>query len=60
VPADSVGQKGLQKDAVGFWDALIVGISSTAPAYSLAAVIGTIVVGVGVQAPGVPCSASRC
>ncbi len=53
VQAGSVGQKGLAKDAVGFWDALIVGISSTAPAYSLAAVIGTIVVGVGVQAPGV-------
>ena len=47
------GDKGLKKDAIGFWDAVIVGISSTAPAYSLAAVIGIVVVGVGLQAPGV-------
>jgi len=45
--------KGLKKDAIGFWDAVVVGISSTAPAYSLAAVIGIVVVGVGLQAPGV-------
>ena len=47
------GDKGLKQDAIGFWDALIVGIASTAPAYSLAAVIGIVVVGVGLQAPGV-------
>jgi amino acid transporter len=47
------GDKGLKKDAIGFWDALVVGIASTAPAYSLAAVIGIVVVGVGLYAPGV-------
>ncbi len=47
------GDKGLKENAVGFLDALIIGISSTAPAYSLAAVIGTIAVFVGVQSPGV-------
>ncbi len=47
------GDKGLKENAIGFWDAVVVGISSTAPAYSLAAVIGIVVVGVGLQAPGV-------
>ncbi len=46
-------QAGLKKDAIGFWDAVIVGISSTAPAYSIAAVIGIVVVGVGLQAPAI-------
>jgi amino acid transporter len=47
------GEKGLKKDAIGFIDGLIIGIASTAPAYSLAAVIAIVVVGVGVQAPAV-------
>ena len=50
--ADS-GEKGLKKGAIGFLDGLAIGLDSTAPAYSLAAVIGSIVVAVGVQAPGV-------
>lgn len=45
--------KGLKHNAIGFLDGLIIGIASTAPAYSLAAVLGIIVVGVGVQAPAV-------
>jgi len=45
-------EHGLKKDAIGFVDALVIGLASTAPAYSLAAVIGLIVVEVGVQAPG--------
>ena len=45
--------KGLKKDAIGFWDGLSIGLASTAPAYSLAAVIGSIVVAVGIKAPGV-------
>ena len=45
-------QPELQHDAIGFREALAVGLASTAPAYSLAAVIGTVVVVVGVQAPG--------
>jgi amino acid transporter len=47
------GDKGLKKDAIGFVDGLIIGIASTAPAYSLAAVLAIVVVGVGVQAPAV-------
>jgi amino acid transporter len=47
------GDKGLKKDAIGFVDGLIIGIASTAPAYSLAAVIAIVVIGVGVQAPAV-------
>ncbi len=47
------GEKGLKKDAIGFLDGLIIGIASTAPAYSLAAVLAIVVVLVGVQAPAV-------
>jgi amino acid transporter len=42
----------LEHDAIGFKDALVIGLASTAPAYSLAAVIGTVTVIVGFQAPG--------
>jgi amino acid transporter len=47
------GEKGLKKDAIGFWDGLSIGLASTAPAYSLAAVIGLIVAAVGLKAPGI-------
>ena len=46
------GEKGLKKNAIGFLDGLSIGLASTAPAYSLAAVIGSIVVAVGIHAPG--------
>ena len=42
----------LDHDAIGFRGALVIGLASTAPAYSLAAVIGTVTVIVGFQAPG--------
>lgn len=45
------GEKGLKSNAIGFVEVLIIGIASTAPAYSLAAVIGLLVVTVGTQAP---------
>jgi amino acid transporter len=51
-PAKS-SDKGLKKGAIGFVDGLAIGLDSTAPAYSLAAVIGSIVVVLGLQAPGV-------
>ncbi len=44
---------GLKADAIGFVDALVIGLASTSPAYSLAAVIGPIAALVGVHAPGV-------
>ena len=59
VPAESppagaaTGEKGLKKDAIGFIDGLSIGLASTAPAYSLAAVIGSIVVAAGIHTPGV-------
>jgi amino acid transporter len=43
----------LRPDAVGFGDALVIGLASTSPAYSLAAVLGPVVALVGVHAPGV-------
>lgn len=47
------GDKGLKQNAIGFLDTLIIGLASTAPAYSLAAVIGLVVVTAGAQAPAV-------
>jgi amino acid transporter len=44
-------EQGLKAGAIGFLDAVVIGLASTAPAYSLAAVIGTTAVLVGVQAP---------
>jgi amino acid transporter len=49
----AASDKGLKKGAIGFVDGLAIGLDSTAPAYSLAAVIGSIVIVVGLQAPGV-------
>lgn len=45
------GEPGLNPNAIGFVDSLAIGLASTAPAYSLAAVIGSVVVAVGVLAP---------
>jgi amino acid transporter len=50
-PAAQEGEATLKPNAIGFVDSLVIGLASTAPAYSLAAVIGSIVVIVGVQAP---------
>ena len=55
-PGTAVGpppEATLRPDAVGFGDALVIGLASTSPAYSLAAVLGPIVALVGVHAPGV-------
>src|SRR5688500_17102176 len=48
--AEDIG-KGLKPNAIGFIDGLSIGLASTAPAYSLAAVIGSVAVIVGLQAP---------
>lgn len=42
----------LKHNAIGFLDALVIGLNSTSPAYSLAAVIGPIVALAGIYAPG--------
>jgi amino acid transporter len=49
--AQAAEERGLKANAIGFVDALVIGLASTAPAYSLAAVLGTLVVVVGAQAP---------
>ncbi len=46
-----VSEHGLKADAISFWDGLVVALASTAPAYSLAAVIGSIAVITGFFAP---------
>lgn len=43
----------LKAGAIGFLDALVIGLAATSPAYSLAAIIGPVVALVGVHAPGV-------
>ena len=55
-PATRAGRdKGLKKNAIGYVSNIVIGVASTAPAYSLAATLGFIVAdpGVGVHAPGV-------
>jgi amino acid transporter len=48
-------QPELKKNAIGFVSSVVIGVASTAPGYSLAAVLGLIVAieGVGVHAPAV-------
>jgi amino acid transporter len=47
--------KGLKKGAIGYVSNIVIGVASTAPAYSLAATLGFVVAvkGVGVHAPAV-------
>jgi amino acid transporter len=55
-PASSgVIDKGLKKGAIGYVSNIVIGVASTAPAYSLAATLGFVaaVKGVGVHAPAV-------
>lgn len=42
----------LNHGAIGFVDAVVVGLAATSPAYSLAAIVGAITAAVGVYAPG--------
>jgi amino acid transporter len=52
VDADAdIVDKGLKHDAVSFRDSVVVGLASTAPAYSLAATLGYIILEVGESAP---------
>jgi amino acid transporter len=45
--------KGLKQGTVGLLSSIVIGIASTAPAYSLAATLGFVVIVVGVKAPAV-------
>ena len=51
--SEPAAQPQLKQGAIGFVDALVIGLASTSPAYSLAAVVGAVVALVGVYAPGV-------
>jgi amino acid transporter len=46
-----VAEKGLKSGALGLVSSVVIGVASTAPAYSLAATLGFIVAGVGLQSP---------
>jgi amino acid transporter len=47
------GDKGLKGGAIGLISSVVIGLASTAPAYSLAASLGLIVVLAGVSAPSI-------
>ena len=47
------GGKGLKSGAIGLASSVVVGVASTAPAYSLAATLGYVVILVGLQAPAI-------
>ncbi len=46
-----VAEKGLKGGALGLLSSVVIGVASTAPAYSLAATLGFVVAVVGLQAP---------
>ncbi|MCF2532407.1 APC family permease [Yinghuangia soli] len=50
---EAAASPSLKANAIGFLDALVIGLNATSPAYSLAAVIGPLVALVGIYAPGV-------
>jgi amino acid transporter len=54
-PAGGVGDKGLKTGAIGYLSNLVIGVASTAPAYSLAVTLGfvTAIAGMGFHAPAV-------
>lgn len=43
--------KGLKAGALGLLSSVVIGVSSTAPGYSLAATIGFVAAAVGLQSP---------
>ena len=46
-------EKGLKSGALGLASSVVIGVASTAPAYSLAATLGFVVVAIGLQSPAV-------
>ncbi|MFE2097562.1 amino acid permease [Streptomyces sp. NPDC059468] len=50
-PGTGVGRKGLRSNALGMFSSVAMGLASAGPAYSIAATLGIIVAGVGLQAP---------
>ena len=58
----AAGQKGLKTGALGFIANVVIGVASTAPAYSLAVSLGLVVAAVGLGSPAdhVAAHSSRC
>jgi amino acid transporter len=52
VPAAAPGGKGLRAGSLGLISSVVIAVSSTAPAYSMAATLGLIIAIVGVHSPG--------
>ena len=52
-PEEQVAEKGLKSGALGLISSVVIGVASTAPAYSLAATLGLIVIAVGVHSASV-------
>lgn len=52
-PSADDGGKGLKTGAIGLASSIVIGVASTAPAYSLAATLGFIVALVGLQSPAI-------
>jgi amino acid transporter len=52
-PDGTAVDKGLKRGAVGLLSSVVIGIASTAPAYSLAATLGFVVIAVGTAAPAI-------
>jgi amino acid transporter len=50
-PPDTPAEKGLKHGALGLISSTVIGVASTAPAYSLAATLGFVVAFVGLQTP---------
>ena len=53
VVVEMKADKGLKGGAIGLLSSIVIGVSSTAPGYSLAATIGFVVAAVGFQSPAV-------
>ena len=49
----AIAEKGLKSGALSLVASIVIGVASTAPAYSLAATLGFIVVFIGVQTPAI-------
>ena len=49
----ATGDKGLKEGALGFVSSVVIGVSSTAPGYSLASALGLVTLSVGLQAPAI-------
>jgi amino acid transporter len=52
-PTEQPAAKGLKPGALGLVSSVVIGVASTAPAYSLAATLGFVVAAIGLQAPAV-------